>query len=116
MTIKCRYKFTQHIPFQLESRLVYQYGFRVMSRKQGEWVILEKELRLTKPKDFVTELSDHDQMRLIKRCNAVMDYYNDPDEYADDIRRRLHNMAQASPMVEGLFIRNWAERNVGKAF
>lgn len=132
MPIKCRYRFHGHIPFALEHKLISKYGFRVHSRNQGKWVIYEKEVKLVKQKTDEDLIIDDDppvemtlknpeayipwdrQGELIRRCNAVVDYFLDPYGSARQIRTRLNNFAQVLNPVEAQFVRDWADRNIEK--
>ena len=113
--LKCRFKFNGWMSFNVESKLINKYGFRVHSRKHGQWIILEKESKPGQPVPEVPrELPEHIQRELVKRCNAVIDVFMDPTAHARQIRIRLENICKAVPPSHEEFIRKWMDRNIEK--
>ena len=107
MSIKCRYKYIGHLPFQVESRLINEMGFRIFGRRNGEWTIIEK----VAPEPAEGGLTAQEEHKLITKCNALLDYHHSNPQVA---KQKLHNLAQLSPLAEGKFIREWVKRNIEK--
>lgn len=107
--VKIKIKST--IPFTLEMKLVQQYGFKVHSRKKGEWVIFAKdewpEMELKKVGD-VTPLI---QASLIRRINKIVEWYADPTKHTTSIRLRLTNLAAGLDPKERQFVQDWTEQH-----
>ena len=124
MAIKCRYRVRGHLAFVTEAKLVNKYGFRIHSRKPGEWVIIEREVRKEKGLPAVDDIPEHPenhipwdrQGELIRRCCAITDFFIDPQAHLKTIQIRTNNFAQTLPPIEKAFVQQWMDRNLEKVY
>jgi len=114
MATRAKLKFRGDMPWYLEHKLMTKYGFRVHSRKNPEWLIVEK-LKPTWTPEILTngELPEETQNTLIRRCNTIVNQFNDPVAHIITLRIRVDNMAKTLPPIQRKFVQDWAERNLG---
>lgn len=113
MVVKAKIKFRGDMPWRLESMLINKLGFRVFSRSQKDWMILEKVKSTFKPEVLINgELPEDVQTMLIKRCNNIVNQFDEPELHLDSLRTRLHNMSQTLPILQCKYVQEWSERNL----
>lgn len=114
-----RIQFKPNLPFHMENLLHNKFNFRISSRQPGSFIVFAKDIELkpkkvTKPAVFVVDglLTEERESELIKQCNKILDWYDNPHHHAASIRMRLKNIAMAKPTLERMFIEGWTDRNV----
>lgn len=113
MAVTAKIKFRGDMPWHLESMLINKLGFRVFSRYNRDWIILEKVKSTFKPEVLINgELPEDVQTMLIKRCNTIVNQFDEPELHLDTLRTRLHNMSQTLPVLQSKYVKEWAERNL----
>lgn len=113
MAVKAKLKFRGDLPWELEHKLCTKLGFRIYSRCQKDWLIVEKVDHGWKPEVLVNgELPEDIRNTLIKRCNTIVNHFLDPDAHAYTIRTRLNNIAATLPPLQRKFVHDWITRNI----
>ncbi len=116
MAIKAKIKFNANIPFPLEQKLMNKFGFRIAQRAGREWFIVEKIRSGIQGKHLEVlvngELPEEIQNNLRKRCNTIVNHFNDPDAHKDVIENRLKVVASLLPPRQKQFILDWIKNNV----
>jgi hypothetical protein len=92
----------------LENKLVSKFKFVVVRRAGREWVEVEKSY-IPKKREK-SSLFEEKSNYLIKRCNHIVNCFENPEANRKTIRKRLHNLAQTLPYREALFVHNWKDR------
>lgn len=103
-------KFRDTLPFRLELLMVNKFGFVIFSRLHGSYVIYTKREHLQKHPVNTDGLNEVTQTALIRRCNRIVDWYQDPDLFVPSIRTRLTGMAAVLPATQRQFVLDWMDR------
>lgn len=98
------------LPWTVEYKLIQKYDFVVHSRKQGEWVILQKR----NFKDFtpvdISGMTEESKKFLLNRIKKIVDFYDHPDRHETSIRLRIRNFCMGLNPPDRQFVQDWLEK------
>lgn len=122
MALAAKFKFSDRtLPWALEQKLIFKYGFRTASRAPSDYVIMEKIKVITGARRTFNpptrqeqstpangKMTELDQTLLRRQLNAVVAMFLHPEQHLDKIKARLHNIKQIQPPGEKVkFVEDW---------
>lgn len=125
MATKARFKFNDRgLPWQLEQKLIFKYGFSTDGREAGDYVIFRKDKetirkvyipdskRVSTPAsatDVEDTLSALDETLLRRQLSAVPAMFLNVEANLDKIKVRLNNIKQIQPPKKAEFVQAWID-------